>query len=151
MKPRGRYKPRKGPTKPTTLGQRLRALRLQHGLTQAQVAGRLFSDQTTVSAWERGKADPSGAALAALCSLFEVSRAALETGRGLDKAYPTASTNSMAAEGFRLAFDPLELNGKTGGLVDMATGQVRPATLAELKKALDAAAKAEQPVWVVRA
>ncbi|MBS1941285.1 MAG: helix-turn-helix transcriptional regulator [Bacteroidetes bacterium] len=151
MKPRGRYKPRKAPSKPTTLGQRLRALRLQHGLTQAQVAGRLFSDQTTVSAWERGKAEPSGAALAALCSLFEVSRTALETGRGLDKAYPSAQTNSKAAEGFRPAFDPLELDGKVGALVDIATGRVRPATLAELKKALDVAAKAKLPVWVVKA
>lgn len=150
MKTRGHYKPRKAPSKPTTIGQRLRSLRLHHGYTQAQVAKRLFTDQTTVSAWERGKAEPSGAALAALCTLFEVSRSALETGRGLDKAYPMPLMGTKAAERFRPVFDPLELDGKAGALVDIATGQVRPATLAELKKALDAAAKAMQPVWVVR-
>lgn len=133
-----------------TMGQRLRSLRLHHGFTQAQVAKRLFTDQTTISAWERGKAEPSGAALAALCALFEVSRVTLETGRGLDRAYPASSMGTKAPEGLRPTFDPSDLDGKPGALVDIATGQVRPATLAELKKALEAATKAKRPVWVVR-
>ena len=67
--PRGKYRPRRHPENPATPGERIRAARLALGLTQAELAQRLRTDQTTISAWELGKfeklAGPSLVALAA--------------------------------------------------------------------------------------
>lgn len=149
MKPRGRYKPRKAPTKPATVGDRLRILRLQHGLTQAQVADRLFTDQTTVSSWERGKAAPSGAALAAVCMLFGVDRRSIELGERLDEAFPQSGVPLVAAESVPLGFDQDSLGKHAGGLVDLMDGQVSPVGPAALRKALEQAIQGKRPVWVV--
>lgn len=149
MKPRGSYKPRKAPTKPATIGDRLRILRLQHGLTQAQVADRLFTDQTTVSSWECGKAAPSGAALAAVCMLFGVDRWSIELGERLDEAFPQGGAPLVAAERAPLGFDQDSLGKHAGGLVDLADGQVSPVGPAALRKALEQAILSKRPVWVV--
>ena len=149
MKPRGSYKPRKAPTKPSTLGDRLRVLRLQHGLTQAQVAERLFTDQTTVSSWERGKAAPSGAALAAVCMLFGVDRKAIESGDWRDAGFPQGGAALVAAEGGPTKFNQEALGRHAGGLVDLADGQVSPVGPAALRKALEQAILSKRPVWVV--
>lgn len=150
MKPRGHYKPRKAPSKPTTIGQRIRSLRLHHGFTQAQVAKSLFTDQTTISAWERGKAEPSGAALAALCALFEVSRDYLESGKGLGKVTANSSSAANVAGGIQLYLDPLKIKGHAGGLVDMLSGQVQFATIQEMRDAMEDAVSTKKLVWVVR-
>lgn len=150
MNRRGPYKSRKAPTKPKTLGERLKALRLERGLTQAKLAEVLLTDQTTVSSWERGKADPSGPALAALCRIFEIDRAVLETGKGLDKAYQTVAHGGLVSERAPFAFNPSDLKGKAGGIVEIDSGQMQVASPAELRAALEAAVKARQPVWIVR-
>ncbi len=49
----------------------LKDLRLQHGLTQNQLAMILGVNQRTVSAWEKGICEPSFKMLAALCELFD--------------------------------------------------------------------------------
>ena len=53
--------------------ENLRMLRRLKRLTQQQLATIVGVDQRTVSAWETGKCEPSFAALAKLCEIFEES------------------------------------------------------------------------------
>jgi transcriptional regulator with XRE-family HTH domain len=55
-----------------SLGARVRAVRQAWGWTQEQFGKALNTDQTAVSAWERDKVKPSGAAMAALAQLLGV-------------------------------------------------------------------------------
>ncbi len=55
-----------------SLGARVRAVRQAWGWTQDQFGKALNTDQTAVSAWERDKVKPSGAAMAALAQLLGV-------------------------------------------------------------------------------
>ncbi len=57
--------------------ENLRALRLQRGLTQSQLANHFEVNRTTVSAWEDARAEPRVALLLQLASFFEVSIDAL--------------------------------------------------------------------------
>ncbi len=68
---------------PGTLGERLKFLRVKAGLTQQQLASALGTDQTLISTWERDRARPSAAALAALAAHFGATVEALDTGEGL--------------------------------------------------------------------
>lgn len=69
---------------PRTLGERIKMLRVQRGLTQVELGEALNSDQATVSLWERNRARPSGPALGGIASYFRVTVSALETGEGLE-------------------------------------------------------------------
>ena len=51
---------------------RLRELRLRHGLNQAELAAQLGVSQGTLSNWEQGKHDIDNGALVALARLFHV-------------------------------------------------------------------------------
>ena len=55
----------------------LRRTRLDAGLTQAEVAKALGTDQSAVSGWETGKTRPSGPSLINLADLFGCSVDAL--------------------------------------------------------------------------
>src|SRR6516164_663037 len=79
---RGAYQAKKKAGSLATLGQRIRAVRLAWGWTQAALAKALGSGQSVVSEWEKDISKPSGATLQALGKLFHLSAAALETGRG---------------------------------------------------------------------
>ena len=67
---------------PQTLGERIKKLRWHLGLTQRGLSEALHTDQAIISNWERDKAKPAGAAIAALAHVFKVSPLALETGEG---------------------------------------------------------------------
>ena len=54
------------PTKPTTLGQRLRTARLTAGLTQVELAEKLAVNQSAISALESGR-EPEADTLRRLC------------------------------------------------------------------------------------
>lgn len=56
-----------------TLGQKIRQLRKERGLTQTQLAEILSTSQDTVSLWEVGKSLPDANNIIALCRYFEVS------------------------------------------------------------------------------
>jgi transcriptional regulator with XRE-family HTH domain len=77
--------PRSGPStppppfRPRTMGERIRTLRMQWGWTQEQLGSALNTDQTAVSAWERDKARPSGAALSAIARLAGLSVEVLDS------------------------------------------------------------------------
>lgn len=59
------------------LGARVRALRLQRGLTQAQVAEQLGLQQAWMAKVEAGRSDPSIGRLRALCQVLNCDPALL--------------------------------------------------------------------------
>ncbi len=63
----------------TALGDRVRQLRVAHGMTQTELAGDRFSKEY-VSQIERGKTRPTGETLAWLAAQLRVDRSFLETG-----------------------------------------------------------------------
>lgn len=84
MAVRGPYDSQSASGIPRTLGERIKMLRVQRGLTQVELAEALNTDQATVSLWERGRAKPSGPALGGVASYFGITARALETGEGLE-------------------------------------------------------------------
>ena len=56
-----------------TLGENLRLLRREKGLSQEQVAQTLFVARQTISKWENGQAEPGVESLKALAKLYGVS------------------------------------------------------------------------------
>lgn len=56
-----------------TLGENLQELRRRSGLSQEEVAGRLFVSRQSVSKWENGQAEPGVENLKALAELYGVS------------------------------------------------------------------------------
>lgn len=82
MPTRGPYDSSSPSGPPRTLAERIRFVRFAWGWTQGELGAALNTDQTAVSAWERDKSRPSGAALAALAHLFGTSPESLESGQG---------------------------------------------------------------------
>ena len=54
-------------------GEKLKALRIERGLTQEQLAARLYVSRTAVSKWETGGGSPNLDSLQAVARLFDVS------------------------------------------------------------------------------
>lgn len=54
------------------IGQRIRDLRKQKRMSQTELAKSAGFSQTTVTAWETGKAEPSSSAVAKLADIFNV-------------------------------------------------------------------------------
>ena len=54
------------------IGQRIRDLRKQKRMSQTELAKSAGVSQTTVTAWETGKAEPSSSAVAKLADIFNV-------------------------------------------------------------------------------
>ncbi len=55
------------------LGEKLKALRREHGWTQKTLAMALQVDRSTVAYWESGRTEPSVDAIRQLTRLFQVS------------------------------------------------------------------------------
>lgn len=55
------------------LSEKLKLLRQEHGMTQEQVASKLYVSRTAVSKWETGGGSPNLDSLQALARLFDVS------------------------------------------------------------------------------
>lgn len=79
------------PEKPTSLGERIRAIRMAWHWTQAELGAALNTDQTTVSSWERERVTPSGPTLAALANLFQTTPEALQGGAEMNFPEPPTS------------------------------------------------------------
>src|SRR5215212_10091991 len=71
--------PRSAPAGRTTLGDRVRQLRIANGLTQTDLAGDRFSKEY-VSQIERGKTRPTGETVEWLAARLGVDQSFLETG-----------------------------------------------------------------------
>ena len=56
-----------------TIGQRIRYLRMRHGITQKELAKALYVSEPTVSGWERGRTEPSIDFIVRLTALFQTS------------------------------------------------------------------------------
>lgn len=54
------------------IGQRIRDLRKQKRMSQTELAKSAGVSQTTVTAWETGKAEPSSSAVSKLADIFNV-------------------------------------------------------------------------------
>ena len=59
--------------------EKLKQLRIQKGLTQAQLADKLFVSRSTVAKWENGLGLPNPESMATLEKLFEISAEELAT------------------------------------------------------------------------
>lgn len=55
-----------------TIGQKIKQLRKQRGLTQARLGQEIFYGQWTVLQWEHGRNEPSLRAAKALCDFFNI-------------------------------------------------------------------------------
>lgn len=55
-----------------SLAERIRRYRLGHGWSQEELAGRIGSEQSTVSLWERGTKTPRLASLRKLSAVFGI-------------------------------------------------------------------------------
>jgi transcriptional regulator with XRE-family HTH domain len=63
-----------------TLNDRIRTLRQEHHLTQAQVAAGARVDQSTVSYWEKGRQEPNAKQRKRLCNFLEITQSELFKG-----------------------------------------------------------------------
>ena len=85
-------------------GEKLKALRTERGLTQEQLAARLYVSRTAVSKWETGGGSPNLDSLQAVARLFDVSVDALLSTDDLivlarDERRSTARSSGMLSFG----------------------------------------------------
>ena len=85
-------------------GEKLKALRIERGLTQEQLAARLYVSRTAVSKWETGGGSPNLDSLQAVARLFDVSVADLLSTDDLivlarDERRSTARSSGMLSFG----------------------------------------------------
>jgi len=150
---RGAYGNPKPGDQPSTLGQRIRAVRLAWGWTQAALAKALGSSQSIVSEWEKDISKPSGASLTALSKLFGLSVGALETGRGFKVNDPPDAKPEGGLMSRRQIQDLKKLlpGLKEGEILQVDVGEEN-SELVEIKEALALirqAKKEGRPVWLV--
>lgn len=150
MAARGPYDSDSSSDTPATLGARIKMLRIRRRLTQAELGQGLNTDQTMVSLWERGKARPSGAALAGVAAFFGVAVAALETGEGLGpEAAPEATAPQASGRAGRA---PVALpDAGPGGVLamDLRTRTEKRVETLEAMGFLMKVLKEGRSVWIV--
>lgn len=67
------------------LGEKIKQLRIAKGLTQKQLADKLFVTPQAVSRWEQNEVEPSVSALSELATIFDVSLDELIAGKEAKK------------------------------------------------------------------
>jgi len=143
--------PSQKPTAPSTLGQRIKTVRIEWDWAQDELAELLQVDQASISFWERDKIKPSGAAMVALAALFRTTIDALET--GLDFVVPMAPSRSEGKRNSR----PLPRGiclpvGQHPGqvaVVDLANGGISAQDLSEAMINLGQYTKDNRKIWIV--
>lgn len=150
---RGAYLNPKLDGKPSTLGLRIRAIRVAWGWTQTTLAEALGSRQNVVSEWEKDISKPSGATLTALAKLVDLPAKALETGRGFRIPEPPDAKPEGGLMSKRDVQSLKKLLPKLeeGEILQVDTGNSN-SELVELKEALEAIRQAQKegrPVWLV--
>lgn len=55
-----------------TIGENIKSLRLEKGMTQTALASLLFTSQDTISLWERGKSLPDVKSVIEMSAIFNV-------------------------------------------------------------------------------
>ncbi|MCL1908165.1 MAG: helix-turn-helix domain-containing protein [Holophagaceae bacterium] len=136
----------------STLGGRIKTVRLAWGWAQEELAEILRVDQASVSFWERDKIKPSGSAMLALAALFRTTIDALETG----------------GEGFRVPVAPSRGEGEIRSrtlprgiclpvanqagrvaVIDLISGGLTHQQLSEAMISLGQFVKDGRKVWIV--
>jgi len=150
---RGAYQSRKPASPLTSLGQRIRAVRIGWGWTQGTLAGALGCAQSLVSEWEKDISRPSGASITALARLFHLTVSALKTGKGFKIQEPPGAKPSGGQMSKRDIQDLKILLPKlhAGEILQVNTG-TEDSDLVALKDALAAlreAKKEGRTVWLV--
>ena len=121
-------------------GEKLKALRTERGLTQEQLAARLYVSRTAVSKWETGGGSPNLDSLQAVARLFDVSVDDLLSADDLivlarDERRSTARSSGMLSFGLldvlAVVFAFIPLYGVDDGSV------VRMANLADYGASVD--------------
>jgi transcriptional regulator with XRE-family HTH domain len=152
---RGAYGTRGRRPAPTTLGERLKFLRLAFGWSQKALASRLGVAQQSISNWEKDAVPPIGAARTHLALLLGIPWEALESGIGFRVPDAPPSVN-LAGEGLMATDEetkkplvlPTAAEGE-GWVVEAGSGLSTPldpkAVLREIEKAL----REGGSVWVV--
>ena len=79
-----------------TLGERVKLLRTQKGLTQIEFGKQISASGATVSTTESGKTTPDNQTIAAICGAFNVSEQWLRTGEG-EMFRPVSRDTELAA------------------------------------------------------
>lgn len=64
------------------IGDRIKELRKEKGMTQEEFAEKLGIKRNTVATYEVGKSEPSDSAVVLICTIFNVSEVWLRTGEG---------------------------------------------------------------------
>jgi len=59
--------------KTTVIGERIKELRMELGLSQAKLGDALAVSQDTISLWEKSKALPNTEYIILMCRLFDIS------------------------------------------------------------------------------
>lgn len=139
-------------SQPSTLGQRIRAVRRAWGWTQTTLAEALGSAQSMVSEWEKDVSRPSGAALISISRLFRLPVEALDTGK--EFTLPDAPGQSSGAAMSKRDIQDLRqlLPELQRGEILQVDTQAEDAELVQLTQALAAIREAKRQgrtVWLV--
>ncbi len=139
-----------GPLPTTTLGERIKAIRIMWRWSQEEMADALRVDQASISFWERDKIKPSGSAMVALAALFRISHEALEKGTNFVIPDPPSRTdlNRSSREYPRSVGLPAS-EGEAVTVVDLRDGSSKGKQISEAMMALVQGVKEGRKVWVV--
>ena len=135
---------------PSSLGARIKAVRMNWRWSQKDMAHALRVDQATISFWERDKVTPSGSGIVALASLFRMSAEAMAKGTGF--RIPDAPADTRTSNDEREV--PMGVSLPWGGtdatmVVDLGDGSSRGMTPSEAMMSLVTGVHDARRVWVV--
>ncbi|MCL1892696.1 MAG: helix-turn-helix domain-containing protein [Holophagaceae bacterium] len=135
----------------STMGERIKAVRLAWKWAQEDMADILRVDQASISFWERDKIKPSGSALLSLAALFRTTVSALENGENF--AIPTSPNRGEDSRKSKIiprgvCLPICEQAGKIT-IVDFADGGVITQPLSEAMINLGQYSKDNRKIWIV--
>lgn len=133
-----------------TLGERIKAIRLNWNWSQQAVASTLKVDQASISFWERDKIKPSGSAIMALASLFRTSPESLQEGTAFQIPDPPSSPGAAEADREQPRSVSLPMGLEEGVMVvDLGDGSSQDKVLSEAMLSLVKGIKDHRRVWLV--
>ena len=148
-KPRGCYG--ETPQSPSTLGERIRAVRKNWGWTLEELGEAIHYSSKAVWHWEKGKQTPGDPALGAVADLFGITPAALHTGVGFQIPDPPRRMGALlVAENYAADMVVLPPNDAEHLVwVDQASGTHEEVSQTRLLQIVRTARENQQPVWLV--
>ena len=146
---RGSYKTI--PLNPSTLGERIRAVRISWGWTLAQLGEAVHYSAKTVWHWEKGKQRPGAPALGAVAGLFGLATEALTTGAGFMIPDPPRQMGALlVAENYAADMVVLPPNDAEDLIyLEKESGVHERVSLNHLIQTIRAARDNHRPVWLV--